>query len=84
MREHRIFWMLVKGSRDRPVGRVYLAIQAALAYDCETVNVGWLMGEMMARGRKTAGPDGESIGAGGLAYFPLALRGGTPRRRPGG
>ena len=68
-REHQIFWMLVKGSRDHPVGRAYLAIQAALAYGCETVNVGWLMGEMMAQGRKTTGPDGENIGAGGLAYF---------------
>ena len=61
--------MLVKGSRDHPVGRVYLAIQAALAYGRETVDVGWLMGEMMAQGQKTTGPDCDHIGSGGLAYF---------------
>ena len=71
-----IFWMLVKGSRDHPVGRVYLAIQAALAYGtAKSVDVGWLMGEMMAQGRKTMGPSCENIGASGLAYFLLALRG---------
>ncbi len=69
VREHQIFWMLVKGCRDHPVGRVYLAIQAAIAYGAERVDVGWLMGEMMAQGRKTMGPDCDSIGAGGLAYF---------------
>ena len=68
-REHQIFWMLVKGSRDHPVGRVYLAIQAALAYGCETVDVGWLMGAMMAQGRKTTDASCDGIGAGGLAYF---------------
>ncbi len=61
--------MLVKGSRDHPVGRVYLAIQAAIAYGAERVDVGWLMGAMMARGRKTMGPDCDDIGASGLAYF---------------
>ncbi len=69
VREHQIFWMLVKGSRDHPVGRVYLAIQAALAYGCDQVNVGWLMGEMMAQGRKTMGSSCDRIGASGLAYF---------------
>ncbi len=68
-REHQVFWMLVKGSRDHPVGRVYLAIQAALAYGRETVDVGWLMGEMMAQGRKTKDSSCDGIGAGGLAYF---------------
>ena len=68
-REHQIFWMLVKGSRDHPVGRVYLAIQAALAYGRETVDVGWLMGEMMAQGRRTADSSCDRIGANGLAYF---------------
>ena len=68
-REHQIFWMLVKGSRDHPVGRVYLAIQAALAHGSETVDVGWLMGEMMAQGRKTMDASCDGIGAGGLAYF---------------
>ena len=68
-REHQIFWMLIKGSRDRAVGRVYLAIQAALAYGAGRVNVGWLMGEMMAQGRRTMTAECEKIGAGGLAYF---------------
>ena len=69
VREHHVFWMLVKGCRDRPVGRVYLAIQAALAYDRERVDVGWLVGEMMARGQRTMEAAGEPIGAAGLAYF---------------
>ncbi len=69
MREHQIFWMLVKGCRDHPVGRVYLAIQAALAYGAGRVDVDWLMGEMMAQGRKTTGPSCDNVGAGGLAYF---------------
>ena len=69
-REHHVFWMLVKGCRDHPVGRVYLAIQAALAFGCERVDVGWLAGEMMARGQRGAGGDGgERLGAAGLAYF---------------
>lgn len=68
-REHQIFWLLVKGSRDHPVGRVYLAIQAALAYGRATLDVGWLMGEMMAQGRKTTDSTDENIGPGGLAYF---------------
>ena len=81
VREHHVFWMLVKGSRDHPVGRVYLAIQAALAYGQASVNVGWLLGEMMAQGRKTMDASGEVIGAGGLGVFSLALRGGTRRAR---
>ncbi len=61
--------MLVKGCRDHPVGRVYLAIQAALAYDRERVDAEWLMGEMMARGQQAQGGAGECLGAEGLAYF---------------
>ena len=68
-REHHVFWMLVKGCRDRPVGRVYLAIQAALAFDRERVDVGWLTGEMMARGQREMGSACEPLGAAGLAYF---------------
>ena len=69
VREHQIFWMLAKGQRDHPVSRVYLAIQAALAYGAESVDVGRLMGEMMAKGRETMDPSCERIGSGGLAYF---------------
>ena len=69
VREHHVFWLLVKAGRDGAVARVYLAIQAALAYNAERVDAGWLMGETMARGRRTTGPAHEPIGAGGLAYF---------------
>ena len=69
VREHHVFWMLVKGCRDRPVGRVYLAIQAALAFDRGRVDVSRLMGEMMARGQRSMTSTGEAIGAAGLAYF---------------
>ena len=68
--EHLIFWMLVKKAHKRDdIGRVYLAIQAALAYERETVDVGWLMGAMMAEGRSTMDTSCDDIGAGGLAYF---------------
>ncbi|MBE7210172.1 MAG: hypothetical protein INR65_04070, partial [Gluconacetobacter diazotrophicus] len=67
--EHQVFWMLVKGARDHPVGRVYLAIQAALAYGQEAVDVGWLMGEMLAQGQRNTDAACDRIGAGGLAYF---------------
>ncbi len=68
--EHQIFWMLVtKASRRDDVGRVYLAIQAALAYQHETVDVGWLMGAMMAEGRISNDDGCDRIGASGLAYF---------------
>ena len=69
VQEHHVFWRLVKAQADHPVGRVYLAIQAALAYGAETVDVGWLMGEIMAKGRTTMRPECDRIGAGGLAYF---------------
>ena len=50
--EQQIFWMLVKKARKRDdVGRVYLAVQAAIAYGQETVDVGWLTGAMMAEGQ---------------------------------
>ena len=62
--------MLVKKGRRRDeVGRVYLAIQAAIACGRDTVDAGWLMGAMMAEGRLSMAADGERIGAGGLAYF---------------
>ena len=52
--EHQIFWMLVKKARKRDdVGRVYLAIQAAIAYGQETVDVSWLTSAMMAEGQDT-------------------------------
>ncbi len=69
MREHQIFWMLAKGERDHPVGRVYLAVQAALAFGAATVDVGRMMGEMMARGRTAMDASCERLGGGGLAYF---------------
>ena len=68
-REHQIFWMLAKGARDHPVGRVYLAIQAALAFGAATADVGRLMGEMMAKGRVGMDASCERLGGGGLAYF---------------
>ena len=68
--EHQIFWMLVKKAHKRDdVGRVYLAIQTAIAYGRETVDVGWLLGAMMAEGRLTMDTHCDEIGAGGLAYF---------------
>ena len=68
--EHQIFWMLVKKAHKRDdIGRVYLAIQAAIAYGHKTVNAGWLMGAMMAEGRTTADTRCDELGAGGLAYF---------------
>ncbi len=68
--EHRLFWMLVKKAQKRDdVGRVYLAIQAAIAYGQETVDVGWLAGAMMAEGQSSTGGPGDPIGAGGLAFF---------------
>lgn len=48
---------------------MYLAIQAALAFGHETVDIGWLMGTMLADGRRTADATCEPLGAGGLAYF---------------
>ena len=68
--EHQIFWMLVnKAERRADVGRVYLAIQAAIAYGRESVDVGWLMGAMMAEGRATTDVSCDQIGTDGLAYF---------------
>ena len=68
--EHQIFWMLVKKARKRDdVGRVYLAVQAAIAYEQETVDVGWLTTAMMAEGQDATNADGDAIGARGLAYF---------------
>ena len=68
--EHQIFWMLVKKSRKRDdVSRVYLAIQAAMAYEQKTVDVGWLAGVMRAEGQPTSPAAGDGIGADGLAYF---------------
>src|SRR5579875_2769002 len=68
--EHQIFWMLVKKAHKRDdVGRVYLAIQAAMAYGQETVDVGWLTGAMMVEGQNDMGAAGSPIGADGLAYF---------------
>lgn len=62
--------MLVKKAQRRDdVGRVYLAIQAAIALGRQTVDVGWLMGAMMAEGQSAMDAGGEPIGAGGLAYF---------------
>ncbi len=61
--------MLAKGERDHPVGRVYLAIQAALAFGVERIDVGRVMGEMMAKGRASMNPSSERLGGGGLAYF---------------
>ncbi len=68
--EHQIFWMLAKKAHKRDdVGRVYLAIQAAIAYRHDAVDVGWLMGAMMAEGRTTMDAHCDALGAGGLAYF---------------
>ncbi len=68
--EHQIFWMLVKKAQKRDdVGRVYLAIQAAIAFGRGTVDIGWLMGAMMAEGRTTTDPHCDDLRAGGLAYF---------------
>ena len=68
--EHQIFWMLVKKAHKRDdVGRVYLAIQTAMAYGHETVDVGWMMGAMMAEGRATGDAHCDELGPGGLAYF---------------
>ena len=68
--EHQVFWMLVKKARKRDdVGRVYLAIQAAIAYGQKTVDVNWLTGAMMPEGQDTMHAGGNPIGATGLAYF---------------
>ena len=68
--EHQIFWMLVKkGQRRDDVGRVYLAIQSALAHQCATVDVGSLVGALMPEGRRTNDAACDQIGADGLAYF---------------
>lgn len=69
-REHQIFWRLVtKGQRRDDVARAYLAIQAALAYRQETVDVGWLMGALMAEGRRIPDATSDPLGPEGLAYF---------------
>ncbi len=68
--EHQIFWMLTKKAHKRDdVGRVYLAVQTAIAYRRETVDVGWLAGAMMADGRDAMDTRCDSLGASGLAYF---------------
>lgn len=68
--EHQIFWLLVKKGRRRDdVARVYLAIQAALAFEQEAVEVGPLLGALMPEGRRTNDGACEPIGAAGLAYF---------------
>ena len=58
-----------KAHRRDDVCRVYLAIQAAIAHGCETVDVGRLMGAMMPEGQSSMTDDYDGIGAGGLAYF---------------
>lgn len=62
--------MLVKKAcRRDDVARVYLAIQAALAFGRESVDVGALLGALMPDGQRAADASGEAIGAEGLAYF---------------
>ena len=69
-REHQIFWLLVtKGHRRDDVGRAYLAIQAALAYRQPTLDTAWLMGAMLAEGRRSPAAIAEPLGPEGLAYF---------------
>ena len=68
--EHQLFWLLVKkGHRREDVARVYLAVQAALAYGQSTLDTGWLIGAMMPDGRRTTNSVCDRIGADGLAYF---------------
>ncbi len=68
--EHQIFWMLVKkASRRDDVGRVYLAIQAALAHQRTSVDIGSLLGAMMPEGRDRMDAACDRLGADGLAYF---------------
>lgn len=70
VQEPQIFWMLVKKARRRDdVARVYQAIQAALAFKQETVDVGALLGVLMPEGRRTNDDACDAIGASGLAYF---------------
>ena len=69
-REHQMFWLLVtKGHRRDDVARAYLAIQAALAYHQPTLDPAWLMGAMLAEGRRSLAPSAEPLGPEGLAYF---------------
>ena len=69
-REHQLFWLLVtKGRRRDDVAHAYLAIQAALAYRQPTLDVAWLMGAMLAEGRRSPAPVAEPLGPEGLAYF---------------
>ena len=69
-REHHLFWLLVtKGRRRDDVARAYLAIQAALAYGQPTLDAAWLMGAMLAEGRRSPAPVAEPLGPEGLAYF---------------
>ena len=69
-REHQLFWLLVtKGHRRDDVARAYLAIQAALAYRQPTLDTAWLMGAMLAEGRRSPAPVAEPLGPEGLAYF---------------
>lgn len=70
VREHQIFWMLVKKAfRRDDVARVYLAIQSALAHGQPTVNVGQLTASLLPEGRTTLEPVCDRLGADGLAYF---------------
>lgn len=69
--EHSIFHKLAKKFRRRDVEEVYLAVQSAIAFGCEKVNVGSIAGKILPEGRMTASPYCENIGASGLAFFFL-------------
>lgn len=72
--EHDIFHMLAKKFRRLDVEEVYLAIQAAIAFDRKEVNVGRVIGEILPAGRMTASTYCENIGASGLAFFFFLFR----------
>ena len=68
--EHDIFHMLVRRYKRPDLNRVYLAIQSALAYQQTKLDVGWLMGQMVAEGRGTIlDRYCDPIGPEGLAFF---------------
>lgn len=64
-----IFHKLTKKHKREDIDGIYCAIQAAMAYNCEKVDVGALVGKIMPRERKTTDCYCSNIGAVGLAFF---------------
>lgn len=64
-----LFHTLTKKAKRDDVDGIFCAIQAAMAYNCEYVDVGYLVGQIMPPGRTTTDAYCSNIGPEGLAFF---------------